>query len=157
MKVRSNGELKELVIRANDSIPANSVIEYEGDVVPEGYEKVEDKGEIYSTEEQRIGTWIDGKPIYRKTIIDTTFRTDFYSVANNIKQFVNQYGYVQRKDYPKASQLINSRASTDMSIQFLASNTEVGIQIDWGSNWKNNYSTLFDKIIITVEYTKTTD
>ena len=157
MKVRSNGKLKELVIKANDSIPANSVIEYEGDVVPEGYEKVEDKGEIYSTEEQRIGTWIDGKPIYRKTIIDTTFRTDFYSVANNIKQFVNQYGYVQRKDYPKASQLINSRASTDMSIQFLASNTEVGIQIDWGSNWKNNYSTLFDKIIITVEYTKTTD
>lgn len=113
--------------------------------------------DIYSTEEQRIGTWIDGKPIYRKTIIDTTFRTDFYSVANNIKQFVNQYGYVQRKDYPKASQLINSRAGTDMSIQFLASNTEVGIQIDWGSNWKNNYSTLFDKIIITVEYTKTTD
>lgn len=158
MKVRnSKGELKELVIKANDSIPANSVIEYEGDVVPEGYEKVEDKGEIYSTEEQRIGTWIDGKPIYRKTIIDTTFRTDFYSVANNIKQFVNQYGYVQRKDYPKASQFINSRAGTDMSIQFLASNTEVGIQIDWGSNWKNNYSDMFDKIIITVEYTKTTD
>lgn len=44
-----------------------------------------------------------------------------------------------------------------MSIQFLASNTEVGIQIDWGSNWKNNYSDMFDKIIITVEYTKTTD
>lgn len=113
--------------------------------------------DIYSTEEQRIGTWIDGKPIYRKTIIDTTFRTDFYPIANNIKQFVNQYGYVQRKDYPKASQFINSRAGTDMSIQFLASNTEVGIQIDWGSNWKNNYSDMFDKIIITVEYTKTTD
>lgn len=46
MKVRnSKGELKELVIRANDSIPANSVIEYEGDVVPEGYEKVEDEVE----------------------------------------------------------------------------------------------------------------
>ena len=113
--------------------------------------------DIYSTEEQRIGTWIDGKPIYRKTIVDTTFRTDFYFIANNIKQFVNQYGYVQRKDYPKASQFINSRAGTDMSIQFLASNTEVGIQIDWGSNWKNNYSDMFDKIIITVEYTKTTD
>lgn len=25
-------------------------------------------GEVYSTEEQRIGTWIDGKPLYRKTI-----------------------------------------------------------------------------------------
>ncbi len=113
--------------------------------------------DIYSTAEQAIGTWIDGKTIYRKTIIDTTFRTDFYPIANNIKQFVNQYGYVQRKDYPKASQFINSRAGTDMSIQFLASNTEVGIQIDWGSNWKNNYSDMFDKIIITVEYTKTTD
>lgn len=113
--------------------------------------------EKYSTEEQRIGTWIDGKPIYRKTIIDTTFRTDFYSVANNIKQFVNQYGYVQRKDYPNAGQFINSRAGTNMSIQFLTSNIDSGIQIDWGSNWKENYSTLFDKIIITVEYTKTTD
>lgn len=36
MKARnSNGELKELVIKANDSIPAGSVIDFEGDVVPE--------------------------------------------------------------------------------------------------------------------------
>ena len=113
--------------------------------------------DIYSTAEQAIGTWIDGKTIYRKTITDTTFRTDFYPIANNIKQFVNQYGYVQRKDYPNSGQFINSRAGTNMSIQFLASNIDSGIQIDWGSNWKENYSTLFDKIIITVEYTKTTD
>lgn len=51
MKVRnSNGELKELVIKANDSIPAGSVIDYDGDVVPEGYEQVEDKTEIKITE-----------------------------------------------------------------------------------------------------------
>ena len=80
MKVKINGELKELVIKANDSIPANSVIEYEGDVVPEGYEKVEDKGEIYSTEEQRIGTWIDGKPLYRK--VGTIKFTSIYSQGN---------------------------------------------------------------------------
>ena len=42
MKVRnSNGELKEIVLQANDSIPANGVIDFDGDVVPEGYEKVE--------------------------------------------------------------------------------------------------------------------
>ena len=35
MKVRSNGELKELVIKANDSIPANGIIDFDGDVVPE--------------------------------------------------------------------------------------------------------------------------
>lgn len=111
--------------------------------------------DIYSTEEQVIGTYL-GKPLYRKTIVDTTFRTDFYSIANNIEQFVNQYGYVQRKDYIGMSQFINSRVGTEMSIQFL-SNTEKGIQIDWGENWKNNYSTLFNKITITAEYTKTTD
>ena len=122
-------------------------------------DKVE-KLSTYSTDEQIIGTWIDGKPIYRKTIVDTTFRTDFYFIANNIEQFVNQYGYVQRKDYPNLIQFINSRLGTNMSVQFLANSIESinnGIQIDWGSSWKENYSTLFNKIIITVEYTKTTD
>lgn len=122
------------------------------------YEKIietVDENDFYSVGEQKTNKiWIDGKPIYRKTIVDTTFRTDFYPIANNIEQFVNQYGYVKRKDYPNAGQFINSRAGTNMSIQFLASNIDVGIQIDWGSNWKENYSTLFDKIIITVEYTK---
>ena len=36
MKVRnSNGELKEIVIKANDSIPQNAIVEYDGNVVPE--------------------------------------------------------------------------------------------------------------------------
>ena len=117
--------------------------------------------DIYSTEEKKTNkVWIDGKPIYRKTIVDTTFRTDFYFIANNIEQFVNQYGYVQRKDYPNLIQFINSRLGTNMSVQFLANSIESinnGIQIDWGSNWKENYPTVFNKIIITVEYTKTTD
>lgn len=26
-------------------------------------------GEVYSTEETRIGTWIDGKPLYRRVIV----------------------------------------------------------------------------------------
>lgn len=28
--------------------------------------------EVYSTEETRIGTWIDGKPLYRRVLIGTT-------------------------------------------------------------------------------------
>lgn len=43
MKVRdSNGEIKKVVLQANDSIPAGAIVDFEGDVVPEGYEKVED-------------------------------------------------------------------------------------------------------------------
>lgn len=36
-----------------------------------GGEGGESAGEVYSTEETRIGTWIDGKPIYRKVFIGT--------------------------------------------------------------------------------------
>lgn len=36
MKVRdSNGEIKKVVLQANDSIPVNGIIEFDGDVVPE--------------------------------------------------------------------------------------------------------------------------
>ena len=51
MKARnSHGEIKKVVLQANDSIPANGIIDFDGDVVPEGYEQVEDKTEIKITE-----------------------------------------------------------------------------------------------------------
>ena len=65
MKARdSKGELKELVIKANDSIPAGSVIDFEGDVVPEGYEQVEDN-KIILYENQ------DGNNGYEIELLDT--------------------------------------------------------------------------------------
>lgn len=41
MKYKHNGEWKELKIKPFDSLPINSIIEYDGDTVPEGYEEVE--------------------------------------------------------------------------------------------------------------------
>ena len=36
MKVKnSKGEIKEVVIKANDSIPAGAIVDFDGDVVPE--------------------------------------------------------------------------------------------------------------------------
>lgn len=111
----------------------------------------------YSTTEQKIGTWIDGKPLYRKVIESTTFTTDFYPVSSNIKQFINQYGYVQRKDYTSIWQFIPSRVGNALGISFLNSTQDGGVQIDWGSSWQSNYANLFNKIVLIVEYTKTTD
>jgi len=34
---------------------------------------IEQKPTHYSTDEQVVGTWIDGKPLYQKTIVTTTF------------------------------------------------------------------------------------
>lgn len=53
--IRTNGEgqAEEVVV---DSIPIGTIIDYEGDTVPEGYEEVEDKGEVYSIENEITNT-----------------------------------------------------------------------------------------------------
>ena len=80
MKVRnSKGELKELVIKANDSIPAGSVIDFDGDVVPEGYEKVEDN-KIILYENQ------DGNNGYEIELLDTVEKcveVEIYGIGDN--------------------------------------------------------------------------
>mgnify|MGYP000571039144 FL=1 len=80
MKARdSKGELKELVIKANDSIPAGSVIDFEGDVVPEGYEQVEDN-KIILYENQ------DGNNGYEIELLDTVEKcveVEIYGIGDN--------------------------------------------------------------------------
>lgn len=55
--------------------------------------------EIYSTEETRIGTWIDGKPLYRKTFQVTTpttlkKHTEVYNGPKNVDFVSNIYGTI---------------------------------------------------------------
>ena len=55
---------------------------------------IEEK-QTYSTEEKRIGTWVDGKPLYRKTIIYTGSMSANVQIAHNISNFgelVNYFG-----------------------------------------------------------------
>lgn len=78
----SNIKIESNVISADSSLPQNSVIKYDGDTIPEGFELIgedsEQTMEVYSTNEQIIGYWIDNKPIYRKVITTTlpTVSTD---------------------------------------------------------------------------------
>ena len=59
------------------------------------YEEFTKKSEeVYSTEEQRVGTWIDGKPLYRKTIVanfellkQETNKNYDKTIAHNISNF----------------------------------------------------------------------
>lgn len=153
MKVRnSKGELKELVIKANDSIPAGSVIEFDGDVVPEGYEKVEDKGEVYSTEEQRIGTWIDGKPLYR--IIKEYDVSAKETQSNDISSipydtiFINFGKSFNRWVVNSSSSIIWNTSDDDKGNVWI--NYGKKLNILNSSNATRHYW-------ITLEYTKTTD
>ena len=154
MKVRnSKGELKELVIKANDSIPAGAVIDFEGDVVPEGYEQVEDKGEIYSTEEQVIGTWIDGKPLYRK-VIDGIVLSGNETIVEQTSGIIVQkiYGYFVYTTNKSIQEIGAYRTmNTASTSRVLWDGTYVKVQ--GGTDWQTGQYTA--RVII--EYTKTTD
>ena len=43
--------------------------------------------EVYSTKEARIGTWIDGKPVYRKTMSFPSVSLGGYSSSNSTASF----------------------------------------------------------------------
>lgn len=38
----NTGELKDIYVKASDTLPIGTVVEYDGDTVPDGYEEVED-------------------------------------------------------------------------------------------------------------------
>lgn len=106
----------------------------------------------YSTNEQKIGKWIDGKPLYRRTIIYTNAITkNTPIVVGNISNF---------KEIISINYTIRNSAGNTFYSQPLADEYYVKIQgetttgdiylisnDDWGT----------PKIIINITYTKTTD
>lgn len=109
----------------------------------------------YSTEEQVIGTWIDGKPLYRK--VGTIKFTSIYSqgnftvgslISSNIK-----YGTITKvfTDSLLCNNLYNTFDSTIKSNIYVSA---AGGYI-FGFTTRENY--LNKTIYVVVEYTKTTD
>ena len=109
----------------------------------------------YSTTEQRIGTWIDGKPLYRKVInFGTLPSSSSKSVAHGISNldFITQtYGMTESvqdtyfKTIPSAS-----HSTISAQINIAINNTNVFISTGQDSS-------LYTKTYIVLEYTKTTD
>lgn len=63
----SASNFTDLVVKVGDTLPIGTEVDYDGQTAPAGWQEVDDPN-VYSTTETRIGTWIDGKPIYRKVI-----------------------------------------------------------------------------------------
>lgn len=106
----------------------------------------------YSTNEIRIGTWIDGKPVYRKVFTGTlptgSGENTFNFSGINI---INFYGEIKSKS--GATFLINTYYTPipAYSISGWIDNSG-NLKIDCGSNY--NTSSQYE---IVIEYTKTTD
>ena len=79
-KDSTTGNMVPVSVKVGDTLPVNTIVEYDGSTVPTGYIQVDDPNE-YSTNEVRIGTWIDGKPLYRKVIEKTVNHTSSTSTT----------------------------------------------------------------------------
>lgn len=108
----------------------------------------------YSTSEQRVGTWIDGKPLYRITIVlpngtgQTTqkdYALSLYGVTN-----VNEIFMVHPSYYRNSNTNIPFNYYDGNTFELHVSQTTLSIFVNY-SHIANN------RMVITLEYTKTTD
>lgn len=112
-------------------------------------------GEIYSTDEIRIGTWIDGKPLYQKTFTGTVSSNGTFPAIGiaRVQTWVNGAGWIVRND--KYQYPIPAFYSPQDYIGFAARPDGTTLFFDYG--------TALDTVIknapfhITFQYTKTTD
>ena len=108
----------------------------------------------YSTEEQRIGTWIDGKPIYRKviskSITDYTGEITVNLGTSNINTFVNGKVLIDTADFTAIDTCGSSTAYYIRKWVYRKTNNTVTITTNVAGSFTGT-------IYVIVEYTKTTD
>ena len=113
-------------------------------------------GVNYSTAEQVIGTWIDGKPLYQKTIVcgvmpSSTTKSVAHGISN-IKRIVSIEGYS-----------FNSTAGNLTVPLPFVSTSALGSQMDIRCDFTNvtvitgTGRQNFAESFVTLRYTKTTD
>ena len=87
-----------------DSMPIGSIIEYNGDSIPEGWEivteeeeEIEENTNTYDLEEILIGTWM-GQPLYRKVlyVVPAEQYATTYKHNADLKDLVYLGGYYKR-------------------------------------------------------------
>lgn len=116
--------------------------------------------EVYSTEEQVIGTWIDGKPLYRKVVEMRNMTKDNYKMkAHNIQNM--KYARIVDVSMQRGNQSSgNFQLFSVGNVGGKYNDTQVGFDTYIDSNcvyvYCNGDRTLFVGTAI-IEYTKTTD
>lgn len=117
---------------------------------------IPDNLEIYSTEEQVIGTWL-GKPLYRKVIVSTT--TEAMASTSQVIATLDSNINVKKFDACMTQETYGGVvsagstyfSSTDYVYCFISANRELKARISDWTNYKNR------TINVILEYTKTTD
>lgn len=116
----------------------------------------------YSTNEQIIGTWIDGKPIYRKVL---TFETSVtagnnikaYNLNNNIndlKRYISINGFCYFGTYKSFKPIMAGITMDEVVNWSIALRDASATTLTF--NFGKNLSSTIEGIVI-LKYTKTTD
>jgi len=116
-------------------------------------------GHTYSTTEQVVGTWIDGKPLYEKTfnfgaLPNATVKDISHNISNVDTIFIaggyaknTTSGFVQQLNLP-----VPSNTNADMQSQWYFGVTPTYVRCFTLSN-----RTAYDECYVILRYTKTTD
>lgn len=117
--------------------------------------------EVYSTEETRIGTWIDGKPLYRKIVIgELTSKGSWQKIGDPIQNanVVSIMSSMIRSQYsdvlPSGPFYLNGVNYGYAVVYGMTGTTGVPEEGLYGFTSSEFY---FGKVITILEYTKTTD
>lgn len=86
----SASDFTDLVVKVGDTLPIGTEVDYDGQTAPAGWQEVDDPN-VYSTDETKIGTWIDGRPLYRKVLqttqnITANTETTFSHGISNLRE-----------------------------------------------------------------------
>lgn len=110
----------------------------------------------YSTTETVVGTWINGKPIYRKVIVleSGTIHAGYYEYNHNISNLdkvLNIYGmcYSSTQQQPIQRVVPDEIARWGIGLGDIKQST---FALHFGSGYQN-----INLVYIVIEYTKTTD
>lgn len=115
----------------------------------------------YSTTEKIVGSWIDGKPLYEKTISCGTLpNNDTKTIAhnvNNLKTIIKTEGFSVKTDGKTIYFPYYTPSSGNAFVEVAASTSTTSIRINtygWDSSMGvTNFTTTY----VTIQYTKTTD
>lgn len=96
---------------------------------------------VYSTTEKRVGTWIDGKPLYRKTYTQSNSNAINLTTLSVDKLFI-----VGETNAKTSAGTVVPLPYPNINLYYTAPNLTFEI-----------YGFTLVEVIITIEYTKTTD
>lgn len=108
-----------------------------------------DKLSVYSTEEQVIGKWIDGKPLYKKTIYSTILTGNLGIENIDFLRFKNFNTIYNNEILFPSGRYISAADNLD----FFINKQSLTFTASFGARWKDN----INYILFDIEYTKTTD